>query len=283
LETLRPNANDVRLKPKKVIRDTLTSADYYNYRMNYGRKFIEILGMNTSSDRRYFRVGKGIRDTVNFTDSAIASKKFIQQFLETLQPNANDVRLKPKKVIRDTITSADYYNYRMNYGRKFIEILGMNTSSDRRYFRVGKGIRDTVNFTDTLQKVLAKYYFLYDTVRPTDDYYGLANVDDDQYARFNKKYNDVFTARDYFKYRASINRIDTFTKTDKTALKVTLPKLDSIHFTETFAYSKFSGYTRTLVDQIFKSDSGTINNQNYFASKYVEPGYAGTNRTIIGS
>jgi hypothetical protein len=37
---------------------------------------------------------------------------------------------------------------------------------------------------------------------------------------------------------------------------------------------------RILEDENQASDSGLINNQNYFAEAYVEPGYVGTNRTI---
>jgi hypothetical protein len=38
--------------------------------------------------------------------------------------------------------------------------------------------------------------------------------------------------------------------------------------------------SRKLEDENQTSDSGLINNQNYFAEAYVEPGYVGTNRTI---
>jgi hypothetical protein len=47
---------------------------------------------------------------------------------------------------------------------------------------------------------------------------------------------------------------------------------------DVLTFLKSSGYIFT--DSIHSTDSGTINNQNYFASSYVTPGYAGTNVTF---
>jgi hypothetical protein len=48
--------------------------------------------------------------------------------------------------------------------------------------------------------------------------------------------------------------------------------------TEIFDYLVFT--ERKLQSQSQSTDSGLINNQNYFAEAYVEPGYVGTNRNI---
>jgi hypothetical protein len=264
---------------------------------------------------------KVLIDIIKFTDFVVTTKQLNQLFLETSRTNSTNIKLNPKKVFRDTKTVFDYYFYRVTYGRDIIETLTINNTGDKKYVRIGKRTaNETTHITESIQRLIATYIKLYDTVDATDDYYGLANVDDDQYARIAKKFNDNYTAKDYLKYRASIKFTDNyiardslkysasikftdnyiardslkyrasikftdiFNKTEKITLKTTLQSVDSTHFTETFVYSKYSsdgGIQKVFIDQIFKSDSGLINNQNYFADKYVAPGYAGTNRTIF--
>jgi hypothetical protein len=236
---------------------------------------------NYDASTRY--ANRVLQDAISFSfsDSTIVTRAVAQRFLETLKTTNTNIKLNPKKVIRDTKTVFDFYFYRVTYGRELLEILSINSSSDKKYIRVGKSIKDIPRISESIQRVLAIYFKLYDTVHLTDDYYGLANVDDDQYARVNKKFNDSYTARDYLKYSGSVKFTDIFNKTDRVALKVRLPRVDSTQFAETFVYSKYSRIDRVFTDQILKSNSGLINNQNYFADKYVAPGYAGTNRTIF--
>jgi len=234
---------------------------------------------NYDASTRY--ANRVLQDTINFSDSTIVSRAATLRFLETLQRNDSNISLKPRKVIRDTKAVFDSYFYRISYGRELLETLTINSIGDKKYIRVGKSIKDIPRISESIQRVLAIYLKLYDLVDATDDYYGLANVDDDQYARINKKFNDSYTARDYLKYSGSVKFTDIFNKTDRITLKVTLPRVDSTQFAETFVYNKYSGLNRIFTDQILKSNSGLINNQNYFADKYVAPGYAGTNRTIF--
>jgi hypothetical protein len=225
---------------------------------------------------------KVLLDTIKFTDFVIFTKQLNQLILETLGTNNTNIKLNPKKVFKDTKTVFDYYFYRLSTRRDIIETLTINNTGDKKYVSIGKRTaNETTHITESIQRLVATYIKLYDTVDATDDYYGLANVDDDQYARIAKKFNDNYTAKDYLKYRASIKFTDIFNKTEKITLKTTLQSVDSTHFTETFVYSKYSRIDRVFTDQIVKSNSGLINNQNYFADKYVAPGYAGTNRTIF--
>ena len=240
-------------------------------------------------------------DTITTTseDIVFTSNTYID-FQEYVYNDNNEFSLDVRPVIEDTVTFSQNYSYIMVYRRVLLEIMALNSSSDRRYIEIGKyldntnniaylntdsitfvpnkGVQDQKFIFDFLTTQLSTSYGIYDTVTATDDYYGVSNIDDDQYAQFNKTLADSYTVVDYPVYTVSIEKADSITKAEQTTLNIGKNTTETLQPTETFTYSKFA--VTLFTDQILKSDSGTINNQDYFASTYVEPGYAGTNRTI---
>jgi hypothetical protein len=155
----------------------------------------------------------------------------------------------------------------------------VNSNSDSIYLAPNKGIQEQKFVFDFLQTVLNTSFGLYDTVHPTDDYYGAANIDDDEYAQFNKTSSDNYSVIDYPRYTTTIQKTDLFSTSEQKILNTAKNTLDTPHISESLTYYKYAS-AGLLIDQTLTSNSGTINNQNYFASTYVAPGYAGTNRTI---
>jgi hypothetical protein len=240
-------------------------------------------------------------DTVTTTseDIVFTSNTYID-FDEYVYKDDNEFSLEVGSLITDNINTSEQCINRMFFVRRPLEIMALNSSSDRRYIEFAKYLDNTNNIAylntdnirfapnksvqdqkfifDFITTQLSTSYGIYDTVTATDDYYGVSNIDDDQYAQFNKTLTDSYAVVDYPRYNVSLQKTDTITKAEQTTLTIGKNIAETLHIAETFTYNKFA--VTLFTDQILKSDSGTINNQNYFASTYVEPGYAGTNRTI---
>jgi hypothetical protein len=192
-------------------------------------------------------------------------------------------------------------------------LLDTSTTTETKAAQVTKPLTDSYSSSDLLTRSVNFIRSFQDLVDATDDYYGAATVGDDEYASFNKNVSDILTKLDIVRFSVStilqdiLHNFDTskytftkpFTETTlntETATKTTNTlqldvtglynrdlakftpqpnKFDSIVFTDILTYLKSTA--NLFTDSIHLTDSGTINNQNYFASSYVTPGYAGTN------
>jgi len=270
----------------------------------------------TKSDLQYSLIGKNWIDTTynfenvqlnigtNYSDSISTSDVFsysngtYRDYIDSIT-NSDDLVLEARPVLVDTTNTSETHN--IFFLRKPIDILQINSSSDRRYIQIGKNLDNTNNIAylnsnsiylapnkgvqdqnfvfDFLQTSLTASFGLYDTIHPTDDYYGAANIDDDEYAQFNKTSSDNYSVVDYPRYTTTIQKTELLTNFEQKILTTAKNSLDTATISENLTYYKYAG-AGLFIDQTLTSDSGTVNNQNYFASTYVAPGYAGTNRTI---
>jgi len=255
-------STDTRYTITRFIRNILDSInatdDYY--------------GLANIDDDQYVRFNKGIVDTVSFAEKLTpVSFKFyspIAEFYTTNQQLRIFIRKFPSIDIVDT-NSTEYTSIKVNkYANN--EIFYKYDESNS-YFN--KVLQDTIKFTD-FAIVKMRFGQLFSETLTTNNTSIKLNT--------KKLIKDKYTIIDYLKYTGSVKFTDIFNKTEKITLKVTLSRIDSTQFAETFIYNKYSAApSRIFTDQIVTSNSGTINNQDYFADKYVAPGYAGTNRTIF--
>ena len=272
----------------------------------------------TKSDLQYSLVDKNLADTdyifeavnastsTNYSDSVTTFDDFSYSsaaYIDYIDSviNSDERLLESRPVLTDTTTASEVYSYFLVYIRQPIDILAINSSSDRRYVQVNKDLDNTNNIAylnsnnlylqpnkgiqdqkfvfDSLETALTASFGLYDTIHPTDDYYGAANIDDDEYAQFNKTSSDNYSVVDYPVYTTAIQKSELLSNFEQKTFNTAKNSLDTATISENLTYYKYAG-AGLFIDQTLTSDSGTINNQNYFASTYVEPGYAGTNRTI---
>jgi hypothetical protein len=112
-----------------------------------------------------------------------------------------------------------------------------------------------------------------DLINSTDDYYGNTTVDDDQYATFTKLSVDTALTTDTSTRKTILNNILLLNTTESLTNAINLHKQDTNLITETFKLSEYA----QIIDTILSTDSGTLNNQNYYSEKYVTPGYVGVN------
>jgi len=279
---------------------TETVSNYKEFYLEFDKYTTDIL-YNYSLPKAFVSTVMNDSTITTSDDIAFSTVTYLDYLRELLSIDDEGVTLETRTVQADSISFSDVSSYIMVYRRALIEIMAFNSGIEKRYIQVnkdldntnnyvyltnndvryskpGKGVADQSFIFEDFVTSLTSSFGLYDTVRPTDDYYGASNIDDDQYATFNKTAADSFTKSERFIYSALLEKRETVNKAEEIKLNIGKNLLETLHFTETFTYDKYA--VTLFSDQILKSDSGTINNQNYFASTYVEPGYAGTNRTI---
>lgn len=300
-------------------------------------------------------------------------KTFNKSVAETL--NKSDLlSLNSGKTQQDMLISFD--NFSKGFDKAYSESF---SKSDATYLKPDKGVSDNGSVSESLSKGIQPSFEEYktlsevfsrlvtynitllDNIQSTDDFLGLANIDDDQIAAVqknlielgnmddllsfglsnvyldsfnnsdlvnilsnkvfndisninsellsldtNKGHNDVSDVGDVLSIDLSIKLIDTIFTTDLVdLLKIAAWNVDDSttasddvsgvanidddqtasigknafeNITETDSVTTLTGLNKN--EQVSKSDSGLINNQGYFSSNYIIPGYVGTNTSF---
>jgi hypothetical protein len=300
-------------------------------------------------------------------------KTFNKSVAETL--NKSDLlSLNSGKTQQDMLISFDRFS--KGFGKTYSESF---SKSDTTYLNTDKSVSDNGSTSDlfskgiqpsfqeykTLSEVFSRLVTynltLLDNIQSTDDFLGLANIDDDQVAAvqknlielentsdllsfglskiyfesfndsdlvnilsnkvvndisninsellsfsINKGHNDISDVGDTLSIGLSIKLIDTVFTTDLVdLLKITVWNVNDSttasddvlgvantdddqtasigknafeNITETDSVTTLTGLNKN--EQVSKSDSGLINNQGYFSSNYIIPGYVGTNTSF---
>jgi len=118
---------------------------------------------------------------------------------------------------------------------------------------------------------------LTDLVDATDDFYGLANVDDDQTARIDKVVIDYGTLTESFSRIAAFIRSFTDIATISETFGKSISKILSDQINRSEIVTKL--YSKVSTETVSSSQTLSINIQSYFQSDYVTVGYAGQNYT----
>jgi hypothetical protein len=161
----------------------------------------------------------------------------------------------------DTVAIATQFN------RSFAEA---QSAADLKVFSLSKSFSESVTKTDSVAQSFAKASndqtttsdtrlkdfskLISDVVHPTDDFYGVANADDDETMSYSKMSTDLISSSDLCVFSASKSLADTVSKSD---LKVfDLSKSLSDSFTKSDAATKSAG--KALSDSFSKADASTI-------------------------
>ena len=134
-----------------------------------------------------------------------------------------------------------------------------------------------VNTTDVITDVrIAKV--ITDSIDATDDFYGNANIDDDQTAQITKVINDYADPIEVFSRTVSYNRTftESFSKSETFGKTLSLRKSDLIDPVEVFTKAG----SKVINDAISKVEYKIAHMQGYFSGGYVAADYVGTNYTI---
>ncbi len=229
------------------------------------------------------QVAKALADsTANSELTYFNSAKVIPDTVLT-----NEILSKVLSIIRSDVASISE-----TFVRVFVAFRSFNESvsqSDSHLITVGKNNIEVLNASESDIKLVSKILnenvvniellkFNYskqinDIVDATDDFYGIANVDDDQVASVTKVLADYATNTDAFsrlvQFIRSYNEVLTLSEVSyKGYLK---PVTETVSKTDLATVTVNSSKLETVTT----SQSLTIYNQNYYASNYMVPGYYG--------
>jgi hypothetical protein len=163
--------------------------------VQYKRQFQELKVTNDSY--KVFTVRKGVVDTVG--DIELVTKRAQKVLLD--QANETDqVRLQPRKVVQDSVTRSEVV---FKFPRKVVN--------------------ETVASTDVLNRTVNFKRSFSDLVDATDDFFGSANVDDDQIAQVGKTLVSWLASADVKSILLRVVKADTATTTDQKQANLTKP------------------------------------------------------------
>ncbi len=191
----------------------------------------------------------------------------------------------------DSLATTDNVTILNNYLRNIADVV---TGIDNIYFYIEPVVIDQTNITDQIS-VFSEYIFsTHDTVTTTDDYYGLANIDDDQIAFVGKSILDtidvldnVSTVSDYSPTvleTATISDVvipfllttlfyyDTATLVDSMLVKTDKATIDSISLSDVST----AGVGKSVSDSIAASGYIQVLSHDYTLGDYVDLGYTGS-------
>jgi hypothetical protein len=276
-------------------------------------KFIELLNIN---DQKYFAANKQVLETLTLTERIQKAVSIMLMDTSTSSESVN--KYLTKLLAPETITLAEYFVYVL---ARFYEFSEQFTTSDLNNFGIGKTITETLTTADSsfstisgFNKVYSDFLVIQDTlnrlvnfnltltdlVQSTDDYYGLANIDDDQYVTFNKTAtSELFTVYDftstrllkgipniaedtvvyseYITKQTSKNISDLIVSVEYYKATINKRINDTVTNSDIIITNYITaGNQKYLTDLLTVSSSVTINQQNYFASNYVTTGYTGS-------
>ena len=240
---------------KKSFEEQVAQVDVFKVVVNYKRTFTEL---KTTSELFKVTIGRNLVDTSLATDTAY--KVNYKVFADTFQKS--DVKfIDVGKTLADTAQKSD--EVRITTGKLFTE---------------------TKYFTDVFNRQVDYKRTFLDFVDATDDFYGAANIDDDQVARVGKNIVDYGTASDLKTFNLSIVKADTTTTLDQRSAGVTKIFSDSyvaseqkrMELDKVFADSKsFSDIATVVSGKNALDTTVTADQKSIIASKVLlDTGYA---------
>jgi len=138
---------------------------------------------------------------------------------------------------------------------------------------------DSINISETKIQLVTNYFRNYsDTLDVTDDFYGEANVDDDQTARIDKRVVDYSNPVDLKSVYATVVKSDTAVGTDTPYKQNKKSVLDTVISSDVFSFNKVTD--RDLADVRNVSDSVYISWQDYCEPDIFELTYVGEERFL---
>jgi len=240
----------------------------------------------TNDSIKSFNVSKNTVDYSNTIDTISFNAKSTRTDTATTQ---NPIALNNTKQLLDTSTNTDIKYFQVNkapidllaiknadiLSKDSAKVLGdvsINTDTPAYTFSTPKS--DSIGVSETKIQLVTSYYRTYlDSVDATDDFYGAANVDDDQTARLGKNVVDYSNTFDSKSAYLTTVRNDTATNTDTPYKQSKKTATDSTTTSEVFFYDKITN--KPLIDLGNVGDSVYINWQDYCEPNIFEPTYVG--------
>jgi len=256
------------LQFQKYLTDSVSKNDTITTATNYLRSFQDMVdatddyyGAATVGDDEYAQFNKVVVDSIITSETRyVYATKILSDQFTSVDSKAAAVA----KTLADTlsITAVDYITRGPSKG-----LQDTTTINETKIFGIGKYLVDLTYTSENKYFNVAKYLA------------DIASTSEQLTRAVNKALLDSTTSiPESASFVVGKYSADTINKADTQQSSIQPKQFDTVHFMDVLTFLKSGGYIFT--DSIHSTDSGTINNQNYFASSYVTPGYAGTNVTF---
>jgi hypothetical protein len=246
IREISPAIDQARFKFNKQLRDTETTADVV--RLQVAKTIVET---DNAIDQARLQVTKPLRETTNTGSffsrtvgfsrtlpetTTATQQKFISvtKILTETEAAVDQARLRVTKNIRDTETVVDVA--RLQFTKPLSET---DSATDQIRLQFNKPVNETVINNTLFSRTVAFNRLVLDSVDATDDFFGLANIDDDQIAfvgktlvdytagleqlakSYSKQLSETDTVTDVARLQPIKTLIETETTTDVARLQVT--------------------------------------------------------------
>ena len=294
----------------KIFNNQLTTTEQLNYVWNINRLHLELVdatddfyGLANLDDDQTASFNKTLSHYVNNTETVTIIAEFYRTLLETIS-NIDLVTNSFNKAILTGLVTSELYNILCSVNKletiSIVETIIKQwniirnqtdniTQSDEFKSSINKLIFETSLFSELFTKTITKQLNnastiteiinknittqLLELVDATDDFYGLANLDDDQTASFSK------TLSHYVNNTDVITTLISFLRSVNETQNVS--EVFAVATNKTFSDTNNSSDTVVLVaapsklDTVATSQTISLVLQSYFAEDYVELGYVG--------
>jgi len=156
--------------------------------------------------------------------------------------------------LSSTFNATDTFSTKTNFNRSFKDYALSNDSY--KTFKLSKNIINIFKANDTILNTVSFKRKFTDTIFPTDDFYGLANIDDDQIININKNLVSIINNQDIHSVYLAIKQLDKTSNTEQKYFKLIKPLLD-----KTTSYEQsIKILTKVNSDFLDNNDLAIINN-----------------------
>lgn len=247
------NTDLVSIEPDKSVTETASTADSITEFI--AEKLLEdlvdatddIFGEANVDDDQYAEFGKSLLDYSSVTDLVSTAADYNRE-LEDANSTADLLTLLIEPLYNDQTTSQEELTQ-----------------------EVGKSLADAATTTEQADKTVETTFS--DVVDATDDIFGEANIDDDQYATFGKSVLESVTILEEFSTEAAFDRVLTETQFLSEVFAAATDKALSDNTNSSDTVTFVGGVS--ILDTTSISETKTLAMQSYFRDDYVEAGYVG--------
>jgi hypothetical protein len=261
IREISPAIDQVRFNFDKQLRDTETTTDVV--RLQVAKTIVET---ETATDQARLQVTKPLREntntgsffsrTVGFSrtlpeTTTATQQKFISvtKILTETDNAVDQARLLVTKNISDTETVVD--QARLQFTKPLSET---DNATDQIRLQFNKPVNETVINNTLFSRTVAFNRLVLDSVDATDDFFGLANIDDDQIAFVGKTLVDYAAGLEQFAKNYIKQLSETDTATDVARLQTT----KAFRNTETATDVARLQVTKTIVETDNATDQARL-------------------------
>jgi hypothetical protein len=194
----------------RVLLNTLSYQEFISNAI--GKKLVD--NANVSQDKLNIEVEKRLADNFKYNDSVILRLTIIR-FFEDIYQTAEEAILSFNKGLIDSTIPSDTIDLLAEFKRTTLDFI---SNSELVVFNTEKELQEIPTATDILDRIVEYYRSIEDTMRGSDDIFGLADIDDAQYASMFKVTNETLFVPEVLSFDVTTKLIAIYNANDSAAI-----------------------------------------------------------------